>query len=284
MEMLIKNYSNILRLHIFLLAGGLIAAVYLIVVLNPALNSLAILLLLAAATTVGLFTNVWGGLLASALAGFAIVLIDLYLGVYPKENYFINIATELAIFLAIGPLAGQIHTLLGQIQKSSNHWIHEAEKQHVHEEHFGTLKPEWAQERLNEEVLRAGRFHRPLSVLILAIASRQSQDAKPAERQAALEALIRLARSLTQAPVVMSYLGEDQLLLILPEYERAQAEELAQKFNAQAKGTMFFPPSGKESLGKPLSEWGTVQVGLTSLDGKVSSAHSLIKQAREALR
>jgi len=64
--------------------------------------SIAYLVLLASVIAVGLATDFWGGLLASAAGAFALVLFYQYADLYPRENTVLNIAGELTTFLLVG--------------------------------------------------------------------------------------------------------------------------------------------------------------------------------------
>jgi K+-sensing histidine kinase KdpD len=134
-----NNDSALMRLLIFLLGGALIAAAFLVVQINPFEVGLTYLALLAGVAAVGLLTNVWGGLLASAVGTFAVIIINQYVGVYPRENYVLNIASELAVFLTVGPLAGAVAVLLERLQQRTEHWQKIAEERTVHDEVLGTL-------------------------------------------------------------------------------------------------------------------------------------------------
>ncbi len=279
-----NNETALVRLLIFLLGGVLITAAFLVVQINPFEVGLTYLALLASIAAVGLLTNIWGGLLASVVAVFAVIVINQYTGVYPRENYILNVASELAVFLAVGPLGGAVAVLLERLQRRTEHWLRVTEEHTVHDELFGTLKPGWATVRLEEEAQRAVRFQRPLAVALLELEGpgSPSQD----ERVAALQALIRLTRAATQPPSVIAHAGSGQMLVVLPEHNPAQAEALLAELRERVKTEPYYPPESRpaaQGIGRPLSEWGRLRAGLASLDGQPITAQELISQARQAL-
>jgi GGDEF domain-containing protein len=277
-----KKDSAQVRMLVFFLGGMLILAAFLVTQVNPLEFSLAILALLAGVAAVGLLTNIWGGLFASVIASFAVILLNQYMGIYPRENYILNISSELAVLLAVGPLAGAVSNRLEKMQHHLEHWVRIAEQHTIHDETFGTLKPEWAKIRLDEEVLRAVRFQRPLAIALLELESHiLSQD----ERVAALQALIRVTRAAAQPPCVVSHIGSDQLLLVLPEHDPIQVQALLEKIKERVGTEKFFPDGAKtaaEGLGKPLGAETSLRAGLASLDGALT-ADAFINKAREAL-
>jgi GGDEF domain-containing protein len=275
--------SLIVRLLIIFLAGVLTAAAFLIVEINPVEIDLAYLALLLSVAAVGLLTNLWGGLLASVVSAFLIIIVNQSIGIYPRENYLINISSELALFLIVGPHAGYISTLLARMQKRSDHWLKVAEDRTVHDETFGTLKPDWIKIRLEEEVLRAARYQRPLATVIFELDA--PVGSTPQERVAALQALIRLIRSATQPPSVVAHTGSNQLLLILPEYNPIQAQTLLDEIQNRIKTELYYPPSPNQiaqGIGSPLIGWGRLHFGLSNLDGK-HNAQELMNHAQREL-
>jgi len=191
------NNNNAISLRGWTLGLSLaaLAAGFLIANINVFDVSLVYLGLFLAVVAVGLFTNLWGGLVASGIAVFVLILLNQYIGIYPVQNRIVNIATELAVFLAAGPIAGRLSHVIEDGQQQVNHWISLAERYATHDKTFNTLKPEWSKTRLEEEVARAKSYSRPLSIALLQFADMAGASRK--ERVAAFQALIRIARSAT---------------------------------------------------------------------------------------
>lgn len=263
-----------------------IIAAMLIVVVNPFDVALVYLALLGGVIAIGLMTNVWGGLAASAISVFAIVLIDQAVGIYPRENALLNIATELAAFLAVGPLAGSLATAINRVQQEADRWLARVEELSVHDDVFGTLKPDWAKLRLDEEIVRARRFERPLAIALLHLAPNATAPIdQRAERVAALQAVIRVARAVTRPPLIVTHAGGDQVLIVLPEHTVDQARNVIDRVQQQINHEQYFPKRKdlNKALGKPVREWGQLQVGVVALNGHAASGETLLASARAAL-
>jgi len=261
-----------------------LVATLLVMAINPMDVSLIYLALLAVTIAVGLLTNVWGGSIASAVSVFAIVMLNQYSGVYPRENLIVNTATELIAFLLIGPLAGSLSIAIDRVQRQANRWLARTEELTVHDDTFGTLRFPWAKVRLEEETMRAAQFRRPLSVAILQLEPHpEAHKQNGHDRVAALQGIVRLARSVTNPPAVVTYAGNDQVLLILPEYTSDQARQLAQTLAERAARARYFPDDKAKTLGKPLGQWGELRFGLASLNGNAETAEGLMNRAREKL-
>jgi hypothetical protein len=251
---------------------------------NPFEMGLSYLALLAGVAIVGLMTNTRTGLVVSVLCIFGITLFIRYSGVSILETMSVNTAAQLVALFLIGVTAGRLGRTIGQIQRQANHWMADTEAQTVHDKTFGTLKPAWAEIRLKEEIMRAEQFGRPLSVLLLRVCPESNGSPKaPHDRIAVLQAIVRLSRSLTQPPAVVTCTDENQVLLILPEHTGEQANELRQELSEQLTHVLYFPDKETKSLGKALSQWGKVHIGLISLNGHDTTAKMLVPQPTSKL-
>lgn len=272
------------RLWALALSLATLAATLLVVRVNPLEVGAAYLALLAGTTAVGLMTNVWGGLMASAVSAFALIWFDRYAGVYPHEDTILNVASELTVFLLVGPLAGGLATTVERMQRRAAHWLARAEELDAHDEVLGALKPEWATVRLEEEITRAVRFGRPLAAILIQVEPNpEAPIEKRGERVAVLQTLIRLARAATQPPSVIAHAGGDRVLLILPEHTAGQAQSLVGAVQERWAHERYFPGEEPQSLGKPVNRWGQLGSGLVSLDGQPRSAEAFLAQAEANL-
>ena len=271
-----KNNAAPLRGWTLVLSLAALAAGFLIANLNVFEVSLIYLGLFLVVAAVGLFTNLWGGLAASGVAVFALILLNQYVGIYPVQNRIVNIATELAVFLMAGPIAGWLSHVIEDGQQRINHWISLAEGHATHDKTFNTLKPEWSKIRLEEEVARAKSYSRPLSIALLQFTDIAGANRK--ERVAAFQALIRVARSATSSPIVVAYVGENRVMLILPEHAKEQTRQMLSVIQARAVNELYFP-DGAESLGRPLSQRGEIQMAVADLGPENGSADVLLQSA-----
>lgn len=277
------NEAARIKLWIFGLGLLVMAAAFLTVQVNPLLVALAYLALLAGVVAIGLMTGLWGGLITSAVAVFGMTLFNQFAGLYLRESAVFNIATELAVYLLVGPAAGGAAEAVARLERRAAHWLEQAEASAAHDEALGTLKPAWAKIRLEEEFLRAAQFERPLTVAVLQMTPEPGRVNGRSQRVAALQSLIRIARALTRPPAVVAHGGGDQALLILPEYTPEAAQQLLRRLQTQAAGEPYFPPGQNGTLGAPLSEWGHLQVGLAAANGRTENSAALLAQAQSAL-
>lgn len=276
--------SGQIRLWTLGLGIWIIVAVTLTVIVNPFAAALIYLAMLAGVVAAGLLTNVWGGLLASAVSVVALVLANEYAGIYPREDLTLNAAAELVAFLLVGPLAGRLAGAIDLAQRQMEHWLARVDELTVHDETFGTLKPAWTQVRLGEEVQRAACFGRPLSIALLQLAPQPGAAIiNRAERIAALQALIRVGRAVMQPPAVVAHAGGDHVLVIMPEHTAGKAQQAVQILQKQIEREVYFPNGTGQRLGKPIREWGQLRVGLASANGQAGTAEALLAQARANL-
>ncbi len=271
-----------LKLWAFGLTLALVTASYLIIAVNPVEIAVLYLGALAIVAGFGLVTNVLGGGTAAIVAVFAIVLVNRFSGIYPRESLFVNVATELVAVLLVGPLAGRVSAVVDRIYRRGVHWRTRAREQSVHDERLGTLKPEFAIIRLNEEILRAKAFSRPLSVITMDIIPRHAPET-PDEPLQVLQTMVRVTRSLTVPPTVIVGTGENQLTLILPEYTAPAAADLSHKLMMMVEKAPFFTKEHMSSLGNPVSSWGNMRTGVAALNGQPETGASLLKRAQAAL-
>jgi len=269
------------RLMVFALCVTALGAALLIVRINPLEVSIAYLVLLASVIAVGLATDFWGGLLASAAGAFALVLFYQYADLYPRENTVLNIAGELTTFLLVGPLAGHLSSAVNSLHKEVDHWLGRAEELAAHDEVLGSLKPEWALARLEEEIERAAQFHRPLSALVIQVQPNGGARAENRrKRVAALQAFIRIAQAATQMPSVVTHLGSNRILVLLPEYTASQAQNLAQTLRTRWDEERCFPDEAAMTLGAPAAYCGYLLIGLSSLNGDKPKADVFLARAQ----
>lgn len=260
-----------------------IVATVLIVMVNPLEAAMVYLALLFGTSALGLLTGPWGGLVAAAAGVVTITLLNQYAGIYARENAVAIIAAELAAFLLIGPLAGRLGRSISRVQRKADRWLERAEELSVYDESFGTLKPAWALTRLDEEVMRAQRFQRPLSIALLQLqANPDVPTGQHTHRIAALQAVMRVARAATQPPTLITHAGDDQVLMILPEQDTTQAQSVIAALQQRFEREVYFPPTGDQALGKPIREWGQLHVSLVSLNGTSETGETLLAKARAA--
>jgi diguanylate cyclase (GGDEF)-like protein len=134
------------------------------------------------------------------------------------------------------------------------------------------------QERLEQEVERANRYHRPLSLIMIDIDHFKLYNDTHGHPQGD-NVLIEVGRSLQQlsrtSDVVARYGGEE-FALILPETDRTNAEALGHRLQEHIEDLSF--PGEEQLPGKVL----TISVGIASYTPPDTKA-ALIKAADTAL-
>jgi GGDEF domain-containing protein len=263
----------------FGLTVAAIFAAYLSASINSFENGLIHIALLVSLIAVGLATNLWGGVAASAVAAFAIITLNQYLGVYANQYVVMNIASEIAFFSAAGPLAGLLAKSIQDMQSRVNQFSKIIEERATHDDDLGALKPEWAKVRLEEEALRARNFARPLALALLRFEA--NANASRADRISALRAIIRMASSASQPPVIVSYLGDDQILCILPEHTEERAQKMLADLQSRAQTELYFPEQ-KSGIGKPIAQGGRILASVTVLDKSIANSAALLEKAKAA--
>lgn len=275
-----KNFANPLRFWTVGLVLLSILAGFLIGTLNaPSISLVYIVLFLAVAAT-GLFVNQWAGFAASVVAVFALILLNQFVGIYPVQDGWVNIAGELAVFLSAGPLAGSLSRLIEGGQAQAEQWAALAQSRQVHDESFQTLKPQWALARVQEEILRAKEYARPLSLGVLQWVPAENISAP--ERLAGLQSLIRIARACTNSADVVAYHGDNRVLALLPERSAQDAQKVLTQIEARATREMAIP-NGGVGLGSPLAKLGRIIFASATLGADVQSADAFIDSAVQAL-
>lgn len=277
-----NNTTNWIRIWAFALCLVALPAAFLAAQVNPFEVGVAYITLLAGVIAVGLISNPWGGLIASAITVFVMVSFYQYAGIYPREGIVVNVASQLATFLAVGPLAGALGAAIVQAQQQTAHWLSKAEETQVHDDFFGTLKPEWAKIRLEEELLRAQRFARPLTLTLLRpLPGPNASPADLTERVAILKAVIRIAQAYALPPAIITHAGGDDILLILPEHTVEQAQTITHAIENQFELERFYPAAAAgQGLGMALTEWGALKMATVGLNGRSTTADALLQQLR----
>ncbi len=271
-----------IKIWAFGLALLALAAAFLTIQVNPLMIALAYLALLAGIMAIGLLSGLWGGLVASAVGVFAMAMFNQFAGLYLRESTVFNIATELAVYLLVGPAAGGLAQAVARMQRQAHRWLELAEERATHDEALGALKPAWAIIRLEEEILRAAHFARPLTVAVLQMEPLAGTAVSRSGRIAALQSLIRIARAHTESPTVVAHAGSDQVLMILPERATEEARRVIQRVQTQAASELYYPDGRNGALGRPLSEWGRLRTGLACANGQ-GAGDALLAQALKDL-
>ena len=135
------------------------------------------------------------------------------------------------------------------------------------------------EERLEEELRRAQRYHHLLSVLMIDIDHfKQYNDTHghPAG-DLILQRIARLVRAQVRETDSVARYGGEEFIVLLPETPQASALDVAEKIRAAIAATAF--PQAETQPGGKL----TISLGAATWLGQIADARDLIRQADDAL-
>ena len=134
-------------------------------------------------------------------------------------------------------------------------------------------------ERLKEERMRAERYHRLLSLVILDIDNFKKyndSNGHPAGNEVLKKISTILKQEAREVDIVARYGGEE-MVLILPETSRKRATELAERIRQRVADTLF-----DHMQSQPLGKM-TVSAGVATFPVDASTEDDLIKKADSSL-
>lgn len=152
-------------------------------------------------------------------------------------------------------------------------------QQAKHDGLTGLLNRHHLDERLHQEVARASRYHRPLSVLMIDVDYFKAYNDTYGHLQG--DELLRslsslLQQNLRQSDVIGRYGGEE-FLVLLPETDKASASQLARRLCHLVANTAFL-------LGRnDMPTYCTVSIGVASLPEDALTVSELVNAADQAL-
>ncbi len=134
-------------------------------------------------------------------------------------------------------------------------------------------------ERLKEERLRAERYHRLLSLVILDIdhfKKYNDSNGHPAGNEVLKKIATILKQEAREVDIVARYGGEE-MVVVLPETSRKRATELAERIRQRINETMF-----DRMQSQPLGKM-TVSAGVATFPVDASNEEDLVKKADSSL-
>src|ERR1035441_2951449 len=134
-------------------------------------------------------------------------------------------------------------------------------------------------ERLKEERLRAERYHRLLSLVILDIdhfKKYNDSNGHPAGNEVLKKIAIILKQEAREVDIVARYGGEE-MVVVLPETSRRRATELAERIRQRIHETMF-----ERMQSQPLGKI-TISAGVATFPVDASNEDDLVKKADSSL-
>jgi two-component system cell cycle response regulator len=134
------------------------------------------------------------------------------------------------------------------------------------------------QERLNQEIARADRYRRPLSVLMIDVDHFKVYNDTCGHPQGdiVLQDLARLLREMSRTSDTVARYGGEEFAIILPETDSVGAQKIAQRLREQVEGYAF--------PGKDLMPGGTLTISIgVATHVPAGSKDALLQAADTAL-
>ncbi len=277
MGRLIRGWTDLHALVALALTTGLIAGV--VSVAHPAPYHLASAGIALLTVVAALFVDGFGGIVVGVTAAAALVAVQQIGGAWTRDNFVVSLAAVLALIAlawATGLLSAALHGRSG-----GRHVGGAAQPAYGS---LGLLAPDMALARLDEEVARADRHHRPLAVVIMrTLVIDHSLDANA--RDAAERTVARLVETLLRDTDVPFSMAHDEVGAILPETTTEAAWELIGPIlDAASRATFTVRGDGER---RSLAEAAELHVGLAALPlhaDNLVAADSLLTQARNAAK
>lgn len=231
----------------------------------------------ALTAAVSLALSPLAGLTVGLAAAAAVIAAKQALDAWTGDTFWTSL-TETVAFLAVGVTAGWLGSRLrrsGTTRPASSSDVPGAAHGSL-----GLLPADVAMARLEDETDRAGRYRRPLALLVVQ-ASVTDRTASPEAIDAAHRAVARLLESRLRATDVPFALTRDRLGAILVETDRAGAWQVAGPMLESLQETRFVTRSDGRS--HDLADLVDLELGIATLGTRVRSAAGLLDLALSSI-
>ncbi len=224
-----------------------------------------------------LFLDAFGGIVLGVAVSAAVVLQQRLTGTWTADSFATSLALVLGL-VTVGWLTGMVSAGIHARRRGDGD---EAVSLTPAYGSLGLLTRDVAFLRLEEEVSRARRHDRPLTVAVLKVAV-TDPSLDPAAREAALRAVARLVESQLRDTDVPFALESDEVGAILPETGVAAAWEVLGPVIDAATRAAFTVREQDER--RSLVDCAEIHVGLSSLGPGAGPADALVTDAQRAAR
>ena len=240
------------------------------------MSALALGVVLATAVA-ALFLDAFGGLVLSVTASAVFVLGMQSTGLWVAGSFTTALAQVLGL-LALGWLVG---TLSAQLHARGG--VHPEAQAAVAPAYgsLGLLTQDVALARLDDEIVRARRHRRPLTVVVVVVTITDA-ELGPRARAAAFRAVARLVETLLRETDVPFALQDGELGAILPETDAASAWDVLGPVLDAATRAAFTVRDDDER--RSLVDCAELHAGLAVLGQQHPDGESLIRAARAQAR
>lgn len=243
--------------------------------LEPAPIPLWIAAAAAACVLFSLAFDAYGGILVALVCASFLVGARKLTGLWTSD-VFVTAAIETGALLLVGAVAGAVGRMLRVGSTTATRSWSMLEPVYGS---LGLIGPDAALARLEEEVERATKHRRALSVVIFDAHLRRT-DLDEQGRSAALRAVARIVETRAGDVEVPFALAADRVGWILPEVSSARAwEAVGVALDAVAEARFTF---GTARTRQPLDDAVDIQVGITQLGPGRDTAEALLDAAVQA--
>lgn len=223
-----------------------------------------------------LFLDGFGGLVVGVAAAAALILGMRLGGAWTPQSFPTSLTLVLSL-VVLGWLAGLVSGGIRERRERDRSPDGAAPAYGS----LGLLTAEVAEDRLEEEVLRARRHHRPLTVVVIE-ACITDKGLPPAARDAAYRTVARLVESELRDTDVPFALGPEEVGAILPETDVAAAWEVVGPILDAATRATFAVREHDER--RELVDSAELHVGLAGMSDQLPDAATLLAAARASAR
>lgn len=232
---------------------------------------------LAVTALLALFLDSFGGIVLGVVVAAAVVFALHLAAQWTTEAFLPSLVLVLGL-VAVGWLAGMVSAGIHQRRASATETGDGLAPAYGS---LGLLPEGVALMRLEEEVARAQRYDRPLTIAVVRVVL-TDPALDPVAGQAAQRAVARLVESQLRDTDVPFVLAPDELGALLPETEVTAAWDVLGPVVDAATRAAFTVREQDER--RNLVECAELHVGLAALDAGVSAPGDLLSEARRSAR
>lgn len=241
----------------------------------PAYRPLAAVVIVAA-VLVALRLDAFGGIVTGLAAAAAVVAVKQLTGGWTPDAF----ATSLALTVALLVLGWVTGVVSGRLRERQPKDVAAAGLVAPAHGSLGLITGEVAEARLEEEIARARRHRRPLSLVLLRTRIADEALAEGA-RLAAYRSVARLVETLLRDTDVPFAFSREEIGAILPETDGDDAWEVVGPLVDAITGATF--TDRQEGERRNFADCADLQVGLVTLSREHGSAADLVAAVRRAV-
>jgi GGDEF domain-containing protein len=241
---------------------------------EPAPFHLVVGAALAVTTIVALPLTPFGGMTTGLVGAAAVIAAKQWWGNWDQQAFLVSLETTVGL-IVVGGLVGLAGSGLRERGRRNRHGVEPAYGS------LGLLTADLALSRLDEEIARAQRHSRPLTV-VLARTDITDPALGAGARARAHRTVARLVESLLRDTDIPFALDADEVGAILPETDIEGAWQLVGPLVDAATRASFTIRENEER--RSLADCAELHAGMVTLSDEVANADDLLAAARRAVR